>query len=315
MNNHEIINWLLDGDVSVQYQVHRDLLHSDNNTLTNLKSRIDKECFGKRFLDAQNDNGHWGMRFYQPKWTSTHYTLLDLRHVEINTTPSITKIINIILEENKGTDGGINPAVEVVQSDVCINGMFLYYACYFGVDEKALYSIIDFIISQQMQDGGFNCMSNRSGAIHSSLHSTISLLEGIAEYCTQGYSYRAKELIHIEKQAIEFMLQHKLYKSDKTGNIIRKSFTMLSYPPRWYYDILRALDYLAKRKIPYNVRMQDALDILISKRNKDGIWKVQAKHPGQVHFDMEQTGKPSRWNTLRALRVLNYYSKETHENV
>ena len=310
MNDNQIINWLLKGDVSVQYQVHRDLLSSDENTLARLKSRIAKEGFGKRFLDEQNENGHWGMRFYQPKWTSTHYTLLDLRNIEVNVTKSISNIINVIFEENKSADGGINPARTVAGSDVCICGMFMDYACYFGADEEKLKSVIDFVISQHMKDGGFNCRKNRAGAKHSSLHTTISMLEGIAEYIKQGYTYRIDELMNIEKQSIEFILQHKLYKSDKTGEVISKAFTMLSYPPRWRYDILRALDFFARSKVPYDIRMKDAIDLLISKRNKDGIWNVQAKHAGQVHFDMEQVGKPSRWNTLRALRVINFYKAD-----
>ena len=310
MTYGEIINWLLEGDISIEYQTRRDLLDEDEKKCVALRKRIAEEGFGKRFMEAQNPNGHWGMRFYQPKWISTHYTLLDLRLIEINTTLSITKIINVIINENKGTDGGINPGAALAQSDVCINGMFINYACFFGVDENALRPVVDCVISQQMPDGGFNCMSNRSGAVHSSLHSTLSVLEGITEYLKQGYTYRAEELAEIIPQAVEFMLAHRLYKSDKTGKIIKKSFTMLSYPARWYYDILRALDYLRYAQIPYDPRMRDALDLLTKKRNKDGTWNVQAKHPGQVHFDMEQTGAPSRWNTLRALRVLKYYDKD-----
>jgi len=310
MTYDEIINWLLEGDVSVKYQTHRDLLGTKGKKIKELKSRIVKEGFGKHFMEKQNPSGHWGMRFYQPKWISTHYTLLDLRGVEIDPSDAISNTINIILAENKSADGGINPARTILQSDVCVNGMFLNYACYFGVEQEKLKSIIDFIILQHMPDGGFNCQYNMGGAVHSSLHSTISVLEGITEYINQGYVYKANELVAIKLKAIEFMLQHRLYKSDRTGKIIRKSFIMLSYPSRWYYDILRALDYLRYANIPYDPRMQDAIDIIIKKRSKDGTWKVQAKHAGEVHFDMEQTGAPSRWNTLRALRVLKYYGVE-----
>ncbi len=310
MNEKQIISWLLSGDVSIQYQTRRDLLKEDEKSLASLKSRIAKEGFGKRFMEKRSPNGHWGMRFYQPKWISTHYTLLDLRNIEIEPAESIKNIIAVILKENKSIDGGINLARTIMQSDVCVNGMFLNYASYFGAKEEKLKSIIDYIILQHMPDGGFNCQYNMNGAVHSSLHSTISVLEGITEYLNQGYDYRAEELCAIKPKAIEFIFQHRLYKSDKTGAIIRKSFTMLSYPPRWYYDILRALDYFRYENVPYDARMRDALDLLVKKRNKDGTWNVQAKHPGKVHFDMEQTGAPSRWNTLRALRVLNFYNEE-----
>ncbi|MDA3953130.1 MAG: hypothetical protein PF485_05755 [Bacteroidales bacterium] len=305
MNNKEIIDWLLQGDVSIQYQTYRDLLGEERKEL---KKRIETEGWGKQFLDKRNENGHWGRSFYQPKWTSTHYTLLDLRNLEIsNSCKPIQQTIEIILKQNKIKDGGIHPIGTTYNSDVCINGMALNYCSYFKANEKYLESVVDFILSQQMKDGGFNCRLNRSGAKHSSLHTTISVLEGILEYKKNNYTYRLDELIKAEKESQEFILEHRLFKSDKTGEIIDKRFTKLSYPSRWRYDILRALDYFRFAEVEYDERMQDAIDIIIIKRNKDNIWNLQANHPGNVHFYMEKVGKPSRWNTLRALRVLNHF--------
>ena len=177
MTREEIIQWLLEGDVSVQYQVHRDLLGIDK---PELQKRIATEGWGKRFLDARKPNGHWGRGFYQVKWISSHYTLLDLRHLNIASTPlEIAETIAIILRENKSADGGINPSTQIPQSDVCVNGMFLNYACYFNANAADLHSIVDFIISEQMPDGGFNCESSRYNPVHSSLHTTLSILEGI----------------------------------------------------------------------------------------------------------------------------------------
>ena len=158
-----------------------------------------------------------------------------------------------------------------------------------------------------MQDGGFNCDSNRKGTIHSSMHTTISVVEGILEYAKNGYRYRLKELQEAEDKSRTFLLQHRLFRSDRTGNIIDKKMLMLSYPSRWRYDILRAMDYLRLAGVEYDARMDDAIDVLLKKRRADGKWPVQARHPGQTHFIMEKTGKPSRCNTLRALRVLNYF--------
>ena len=158
---------------------------------------------------------------------SSHYTLVDLRNLCIPATPEIKKALALILATSIGPDGGINPSKDIEQSDVCINGMFLNYGCYFGTDEEKLRSVVDFIVSQQLADGGFNCRLNRSGARHSSMHSTISVLEGIREYIAAGYTFRAED-----------------------------------------------------------------------------------HHPGEVHFQMEQAGKPSRWNTLRCLRVLEYYDRD-----
>ncbi len=302
MNQLQLIHWLLQGDISIQYQTHRDLLHSQTETLTHLRNQIHTQGFAQRFLSLQNPNGHWGRDFYQPKWISTHYTLLDLRNLEVLPLPQITRILNILLSDYKNPLGSIT-------SDECINGMFLNYAAHFQAPQTDLESIIDFLLDQLMPDGGFNCEKDRSHPIHSSLHTTLSVLEGIQSLNQNHYTYRKEELAQAQATSIEFILMHRLYKSDHTGEIIKKSFTMLSYPPRWFYDILRALDYFQLAQIPYDSRMQDALDLLKSKQRKDGTWPVQAKHTGQVHFDMEPTGKPSRFNTLRALRVLNFYQQ------
>lgn len=298
-----LIDWLLKGDVAIQFQVYRDLL---NEIRPELQSRIASEGWGGSFLAARKPNGHWGIDFYQPKWISSHYTLLDLRNLCIAPDlPEIHQTIQLILKERKNEDGGVNPAREIKQSDVCVNGMFLNYASYFQTAESELKSIIDFLIREQMPDGGFNCRSNRSGARHSSMHSTVSVLEGLLEYERNDYHYRLEEVREVRKEATEFLLKHHLFKSDRTGEIIHNDFLKLSYPARWKYDILRALDYFQDSGTAWDNRMQDAVDVLLKKRNKDGSWNVQAKHPGQVHFEMEKAGKPSRWNTLRAMRVLN----------
>jgi hypothetical protein len=301
----KILNWLLEGDVSIQYQVHRDLLGSEKNKL---QQQIEKTGWGAKFLSKRKSNGHWGKKFYQSKWTSSHYTLLDLRNLCILPNNNLIKeSIELILKNEKGPDGGILPIGMDQQCDVCLNGMFLNYACYFKTEEKKLQSIIDFILNQRMSDGGFNCMFNRFGAKHSSLHSTLSILEGITEYENNGFKYRLDELLKAKQSSIEFILTHKLYISDRTGEIINKDFLKLSFPGRWRYDILRALDYFQYSRQALDRRMEPAVEVLLKKRNKNSTWNLQANHPGQFHLHMEQVGKPSRWNTLRALRVLKYY--------
>ncbi len=302
----DTLNWLLQGDVAIQYQVHQDLL---DQIRPDLQARIANEGWGAKFLSLQKKEGHWGQGFYKVKWISTHYTLLDLRNLDIiPDLPPVQRSIQVILENHISEDGGVNPAGTIKESDVCINGMFLRYACYFGTAQDQLRSIVDFITRMQLDDGGFNCRINRKGAVHSSMHTTISILEGIEEYRRNGYTYRLDELLQMAGQAREFLLMHNLFRSDRTGEIINKRFLMLSYPSRWYYDILRALDYFQFAGIPYDGRMQEALDVLHKKQRKDGTWPVQARHAGQTHFEMEKTGKPSRWNTLRALRVLRHFS-------
>lgn len=297
-----LIDWLLEGDVAIQYQVYRDLLDTPR---PDLQARIATEGWGARFLAARRPDGHWGGGFYALKWISSHYTLLDLRHLGIGPDqPVIRETIGRILTENVASDGGVNPSRQIKQSDVCVNGMFLTYACYFATPPAALTTIVDFILAAQLADGGFNCRFNRSGAVHSSMHSTISVLEGIHEYTANGYTYRLPALQTAAAAAREFLLQHRLFRSDRTGAVIDKRFLMLSYPSRWFYDILRALDYFRAAGVPADPRMDEALAVLQHKRRRDGTWPVQARHAGRAHFEMEQTGQPSRWNTLRALRVL-----------
>lgn len=305
MIDSNTINWLLDGDVAIQYQVYRDLLDSDR---PDLQKRISEEGWGARLLSLRQENGHWGLRFYMPKWTSTHYTLLDLKNLGISPdTKAIRETIRMIIERERGEDGGINPAGTIKQSDVCINGMFLNYASYFNTSQADLRPIIDFILSQQLPDGGFNCRFNRQGATHSSLHSTLSVIEGIAEYSKGGYRYKLNELLEISKESGEFILAHRLYKSHRTGEIIDKKMMMLSYPSRWRYDLLRALDYFRVAEVAFDSRMTDAVDVLLKKQRPDKKWPLQLKHSGKVHFDMEHPKEPSRWNTLRALRVLKHF--------
>jgi hypothetical protein len=241
MSENQIIEWLLEGDVSIQYQVYRDLLKTEKK---HLRERIAKEGWGARFLSYRNANGHWGRSFYQPKWTSTHYTLLDLRNLCISQhNNKIKETLLLIVKNNKAPDGGINPIGTLSKSDVCINGMFLNYASYFETKETDLQSVVDFLLLQHMRDGGFNCHSNRKGAVHSSLHTTLSVIEGILEYSKQGYTYRLPELTKVEQKSRAFILEHKLYQSHRTGEIIDHKMLLLSYPSRWRYDILRAMDY------------------------------------------------------------------------
>lgn len=304
MQESKIRNWLLDGDVSVQYQVYRDLLSEQRK---DLQDRISQEGWGAKFLSKQNPDGHWGREFYQPKWTSTHYTLLDLRNLCISPhTASIKRTITMVLKTCKTQDGGIL-LLKAKKSDVCVNGMFLNYASYFNGDDIALRSVVDMLLSEHMPDGGFNCMSNRSKVVHSSFHSTLSVLEGLTEYVNNGYTYRIGEVNNTISTSKEFLLLHQLFISDKTGKIIDKNFLKLSYPRRWRYDILSALDYLRYSKTTWDERLSPAIKVLMDKRNKDGTLNLQAKHPGLTHFDMEKAGKPSRWNTLRAMRVLTYF--------
>jgi hypothetical protein len=307
MSEKQVIAWLLKGDVSIQYQVCRDLLGSDRKDLQN---RIAKEGWGKKFLSKRKAEGHWGDRFYQPKWISTHYTLLDLRNLNPNQDNELIKeSIVQVLDSLKAEDGGIRLGPSTSKhSDVCVNGMFLNYASYFNTPEQKLQSVVDSLLKEIMPDGGFNCRTTRSGAKHSSLHSTISVLEGLYEFKTAGYLYRRNDLEQALKSAEEFILLHQFFLSDRTGEVINKNFLKFTYPCRWRYDILRAMDYFQYAKRKWDRRMDEALAVIRKKQNRNGSWNMQAAHPGQFHFIMEKTRQPSRWNTLRAMRVLKQFN-------
>ena len=310
MSYNSVIKWLLEGDVSIQYQVHRDLLNQEK---PDLQQRIRLEGWGARYLKEQNKDGHWGKSYYNPKWISTHYTLLTLKHLCIGRgVESINKILDKILyQEQSYTPQAKAISTTVLYDDVCVNGMFLNFTSYFLGDENKLTDVIDFILSQQMDDGGFNCMKNRSGARHSSLHSTISVLEGLSEYLKEGDVYREDDIQKVMHDATEFILMHKLYMSDRNGRIIHPSFLKFPFPTRWKYDIMRAMDYFQHSDTPYDERMMPAIDYILSKRLPSGKWKINAKYPGQIFFNMEKAGTESRWNTLRALRIMKKYLEFT----
>ena len=306
--DNELLKWLLNGDPAIRYQTLRDLTDASKDKIEIERRKIENEGWGAKFLSKANPTGGWGLQYYQPKWISTHYTLLDLKNIGIYPeNPIIKKGIDQAFTLPIGVDGGLNVGVTINYSDVCVNGMILNFASYFRRIEKDLIPMIDYLLKTQMDDGGWNCCYCREGAKHSSLHTTISTLEGLNEYLKNGYTYKRKNILESMTSAHEFILVHRLYKSDHTGKIINKKMTMLSNPPRWRYDILRAMDYFRDAEVKYDNRMDDAINLILSKRRSNGRWPVQAKHAGEVHFDMEKTGEPSRWNTLRVLRVFKNY--------
>jgi hypothetical protein len=167
--------------------------------------------------------------------------------------------------------------------------------------------MVEFLIAQQMADKGWNCELPRGGK-HSSFHTTISVLEGLWEF---ERHYPHHDLLNViqEKQneGIEFLLDHHLYKSNTTWQAVDPRMTKLSFPPRWHFDIMRCLDYFQEKNINKDKRMNDAMELLIKKRTIDGFWKLEIKYPAKIFFEMENVGKESRWNTLRALRILKWW--------
>lgn len=305
-DHDDTINWLMQGDPAIAYQCSRDLLGQDR---PDLRAHIATQGWGKAYLDARNPNGFWGEGFYTPRWACSHYVLLELVGMAFPPDhPEILPSIRAIHDSHHSVDGGIGDAPGCHKSDTCVTGMFLNYAAYFGLDNTRLSGVVDFLLRLQMSDGGFNCQKTRSGAHHSSLHSTTSVLEGFQSYLAVGHTHRRSEITRVAQQAREFILRHRFYKSDHTGQVISPEFLKLPYPTRWRYNILRGLEHFRAAGAPYDPRMADALQALRDlRRPQDGRWPRMAKFPGKVFFEMEPPRGASRWNTLLALRVLQRY--------
>jgi hypothetical protein len=200
---------------------------------------------------------------------------------------------------------------KLVGCDRCIVGMILQLAVYFQIDDARVAAIVDNLLQECMADGGWNCRRHRRPyPHHSSFHTTFNVLDGLRDYVELYNGARRSEVLAAEQNALELLLQHRLYKSDKTGNIINPKFKLLSFPPRWHYDLLRGLEYFARVQAPCDPRLQDAIDLLQLQRGADGTWPLQYKYSGKVFFEMERVGGPSRWNTLRALRIVRWWQAE-----
>lgn len=297
----KIIEWLLLGDVSIQYRTHNYLLNSDSSTLLKLQERIPLEGFAARMMACQNPNGHWGYYYYQKKWTSTHYTLLELQSLCVpRSQPECTEMVSRMFDECQLNNGGLNLTKSDIPSDIGIDGMALNYSAYFCPDDSRITRLVDYLLSVQMRDGGFTWDrdSNRSEP-----HTTICVLEGLGQCLLSGLKHRESDIRSAQAKAVEYLLSRLLFIEDTD-----KRFRKLTFPYRYRFDLLRALEYFATQDLPYDLRMQPAVDWLISKRKRDGLWYLENVHKGNVHFVMEEIHFPSRFITVRALQILKHYS-------
>ncbi len=316
------MDWLLSGDPTIVYQTIKDLGKYDrykilnsklgsvtDHELNQLRSKIPEEGWAKALLKEQETDGLWGNGLYSPKWVSTHYTLLLLMRMEFPTGhKKVEDALIHYVDRKYYTDNGIKVGATITESDVCVTGMVLSMLCHYGLKDDRMSDMIEFFYKTRLKDGGWNC-NYHGGDHHSSVHTTLSVLEAL-DYAKAAQIPSKFSLDEMILSGREFLLSHKLFKSHRTGEPMQKKFKMISFPPRWFYDILKALDYFQQFKAPYDPRMDDAIEVLCFKQRKNGLWPVQNKHGGRVYFDMEKTGSDSRWNTLRALRVLAHFESE-----
>jgi hypothetical protein len=309
-----VIQWLLESDPAIRWQVFRDLLGAADRTVRTERIRIAEDGWGARLLAKQDALGTWagGLSgdggLYSPKWTSTTYTMLLLRDLGLPAdNPQARNACALLLDRGLHQDGGISYGWWR-QSETCVTGMVLSILAYFRYDDRRLDTIADHLLERQMPDGGWNCRLPR-GATHASVHTTISVLEGLRFYETHR-AHQVRAVRAAQRRGREFLLVHRLFRSHRTGAVIKSEFTQFHFPPRWHYDILRALDHFRSVDAPRDRRLAEAIDIVRQRRGEDGRWLLERAYRGKTYFEMERVGAPSRWNTLRALRVLRWWDRK-----
>jgi hypothetical protein len=318
----KVVQWLLDGDPAIRWQVLRDLTGVTERAVERERSQVARAGWGSRLLARQSADGRWaGGRavdsgLYSPKWISTTYTMLLLRDFGLpSANAQARKACTQLLEHGFQRDGGINYGVWARwtgRSETCVTGLVLSILAHFQYDDDRLDRMADHLLEQQMPDGGWNCQRPR-GATHASVHTTINVLEGLRQYELHR-PHRRKRLQAAQCRGREFLLVHRLFRSHRTGEIIKPVFTKFAFPPRWHYDILRALDHFQAVNAPRDARLAEAIAIVQNTRGDDGRWLLQNAYHGKTWFDLEQRGAPSRWNTLRALRVLNWWNGQANRH-
>jgi hypothetical protein len=300
-----VLRWLLDSDPSIRWQVLRDLVRESDEVVAGERSRIASEGWGSRLLDLQGPDGEWGGAPYVcPGWISTTDTLLLLRDLGLDPASERARRAIALVRDNStwGPEFDEAPFFEG-EVEPCINGRVLACGAYFG---EASDRLVDRLLHEQLEDGGWNCAAPPSR--RSSFHSTICVLEGLLEYETAKGATTAVTDARLRGQ--EYLLERDMFRSLSTGEVIDSDWTRFSFPTRWHYDILWGLDYLRRAGVEPDRRVAEAIALVEKKRDGEGRWPLENPHAGEVHFDMEEgAGKPSRWNTLRALRVLDWYSK------
>lgn len=304
-----VIDWLLDSDPSIRWQVMRDLL-DDPDAAARERARMTHEGWAARLLDLQGPDGHWGGAAFVPRaWISTNDTLQLLR--ELGADPASDRVRSAIARVRDACTWGPefgDGAFFDGEVEPCINGRVLAAGAYFGEPNERLAARL---LQEQLSDGGWNCDAPPSQ--RSSFHTTINVLEGLLAY--ERVAGPSPDVTQARLRGQEFLLQRRLFKSQSTGQAIgidRKTgrpaaWAQFSFPMRWHYDVLRALDYLRDAGAAPDDRITEAIEVVRAKRGDDGRWPLENPHPGQTHFELEgRAGEPSRWNTLRALRVLRW---------
>ena len=308
-----IIDWLLDSDPAIRWQVLRDLNDVPKETIAAERARVANEGWGARLLALQGGDGQWqggacfpsGFRWGEEgegqPWTSTLPTLQLLHDLGVdpgdeNVQRAVAQVRDGCRWEHAGQpffSGEVEP---------CINGRTVTLGVYFGQDVDG---IVTRLPGEQLEDGGWNCEAE-NGSVRSSFATTINVLEGLLahERATGG----SPACTAARRRGEEYLLERHLFRRKSTGEVVDHAWLQYSFPTHWHYDVLRALDYFRSVGGKPDARLDEAVQLLRSRQQEDGSWLLENTHPGEVHFTLEPgDGRPSKWNTLRALRVLKWY--------
>jgi hypothetical protein len=307
-----VVDWLLDSDPSIRWQVMRDLTHEPADVIAAERSTVATEGWGARLLALQSPDGLWTGNAFSQERTDTFHVLELLRRLGLDPeSEQAQRAVGLVREHVTWGDGAWwNPPwadSRFFEGEVepCINGNVVSTGAYFGVDMTPL---VERLIGEQLADGGWNC-EVENGATVSSFGTTINVLEGLLEYERgTGGSGDAGEA---RRRGEEYMLERRLFRRKSTGDVIDGSWLQFSFPTWWHYDVLRGLDYLRGVGAKPDERVAEAIRVVEGNRDPDGRWSLQKVHEGEAHFQMEDgEGHPSRWNTLRAMRVLDWYARD-----
>ncbi len=309
-----VIHWLLDSDPSIRWQVMRDLTGAPAHEVAAERARVATEGWGARLLALQGADGRWSGAAWNHGWNSTMHVLMLLRDLGLD--PASTEARRAVgLVRDGVTWKGCGPQecddnpFFAGELEPCINGQVASAGAYFGQDVRG---IVDRLLGEQLSDGGWNCEAE-NGSTRSSFNTTICVLEALLEHerATGG----SPEATEARLRGQEYLLERQLFRRRSTGEVIERdrkggaAWTRFAFPTWWHYDVLRGLEYLRSAGVTPADRVAEAIELVASKRDGDGRWPLETRYPGVMPVEIDEgEGRPSRWNTLRALRVLDWAS-------
>jgi hypothetical protein len=310
-----VIDWLLDSDPSIRWQVMRDLIDAPAEEVAAERARVATEGAGAQLLAMQAADGSWAGTAWNRGWDSTMHVITLLRQMGLDPTSLAARRAMSLVRDCVTWKGSGPPECDhnsYFEGEVepCINGQVAAGGAYFGQDVRG---IVDRLLGEQLPDGGWNCEAPNSN--RSSFNTTICVLEALLEH--ERSEGNRPEVTQARLRGHEYLLERRLFRRRSTGEVLERDrkgestgFTRFAFPTWWHYDVLRGLEYLRLARVAPDKRVADAIDLVLSKRGSDGRWPLEVQYPGRMPVQIDEgEGLPSRWNTLRALRVLRWYEQ------